>query len=242
MKALIALVISLTLFPFLVNAKEKIKVTAYTSVLPPFTNGKDSQEPGFLHELVSEIAQRANVDLQIKYMPWKRAQEFVKKSSNSIIFGLAKTKTREPNYSWIVETLTYHYVFASTKRKINSYNQAIQAEQVLVLIGTPREKILKEKKFSNLRTIGRIKNAVNSINLGRSDAWFTLDLRAVYAWNKAGHNLDRLMIGKPLRNSKNWIAANKYFPEILKERLRNSFKELKENGFYDMLYKKYFEK
>ena len=221
-------------------SEEKIKLKAYTAKLPPFTINPSAKKPGFLHELVTEIAKRANVDLTIDYLPWKRSQEIVANTPNTIIFGLGRSKKREAKYSWLAKVLEYNYVFVTTKSPVNSYEEAKKLKNIIVLLGTPREQILRTKNFTNFRAVSKVVSGARSIHMGKADAWMTLDYRAAYFWHKEGFPGESLVIGKPLKTSQNWIAGNKVLPDGLKERFKQSLASIKADGFFQTLHRKYF--
>ncbi len=222
------------------HAEETIELEAFTAKLPPFTIDPKAEKPGFLHEVVSEMAKRANVKLKISYMPWKRAQKKGQETPNSLVFGMTRTAKREPKYSWLVNLVEPDYVFVSTKKPVNSYEEAKSLGDISVLAGTPRERKLKAEKFSNFKSVNKVELNAKKVEAGRSDAWFTLSHRAAYIWLKEGFAADKLIVGKSVKKTQTWIGGNKQLPEGVKARFEKSLASMKADGTYQKFYKKYF--
>ena len=216
------------------------KIKAFTASLPPFSMDPKSKFPGFSYEIVSEMAKRSNIDLEVVYLPWKRAQETAKKTPNSLVFGMSRTKKREPHYSWVVELITSNYAFMTTKEHINSYQDARALKDISAMFGTPRERILMSKKFTNYSKIYDVRKAATRLRRGRTDAWFTLTHRAAYIWREQGYPENDLIIGKSLKVTHNWLGGNKQLPKGLVENFQKSLVSMKKDGTYNKIYRKYF--
>ena len=221
-------------------AEETLEITAFTAKLPPFTIQADGDKPGFLHEVVVEMAKRANVKLNLKYLPWKRAQKMGQQTPNSVVFGMTRTSKREPKYNWLVNLVEPDYVFVSTKKPVNSYDEAKALKNISVLAGTPRERRLKAEKFDNFETVNKVGLNAKKVHGGRSDAWFTLSHRAAYVWLQEGFAADKLIVGKSVKKTETWLGGNKELPKGLKERFEKSLASMKSDGTYQKFYKKYF--
>ncbi len=223
-------------------SEEVIRLKAYTAHLPPFSMDPKSKNPGFSFEIVKEMSQRANIELDIIYLPWKRSQLTAMKTPNSLVFGMSRTSRREPNYAWVVKLIDSNYAFMSTKKKINTYGEAKKLKDISAMLETPREKILKAKKFENLTTIKDIEKVVTRLHRGRTDAWFTLTHRAAYMWRKNGYPESELIIGKSLKVTHNWLGANKSISKSIIERFNKAMASMKSDGTYNKIYEKYFGK
>ena len=219
---------------------ETLNIEAFTAKLPPFTINPKDNKPGFLHELVVEMAKRSNVNMKINYLPWKRAQKKGQETPNSIVFGMTRTSKREPLYNWLVNLVEPDYVFVSTKAPVNNYDEARKLKAISVLAGTPRERLLKKEKFGNTQSVNKVELNAKKLKAGRVDTWFTLSHRAAYIWLQQGFSADKLIIGKSLKKTETWLGGNKVLPKGLKERFEKSLASIKADGTYEKLFKKYF--
>lgn len=211
-------------------------VTAET--LSPFSRGADKALPGVNHELVAAMAARSGVDLEIEYVPWKRAQAIAKDEPNTLVFGLARNATREPHYAWLVQLRKTEGGFFTTGTRIDTYAEAeglasigsrsIYARELLGMGWTNVDE--SESDVANLR----------QLQAGRVDAVFGLIERGIFEWKELGFDPATLVIGEPLMFADQWLAGHKDFPADVGEKLKAALVELQADGTYDALNRKYF--
>ena len=210
---------------------------ALTASLPPFTIS--AQERGITHDLVDEISKRSGVDIEIEYLPWKRAQSEAQKKPNTMIFAIGRTEKREPSYRWITNLTEAGTVFVSMDRPIDSYDEARSLSLISVLANTPRDRLLKAKNFTNYRTVQESKLAVRILDGGRADAWLTLDARAKYLFKREGKDPSKLVLGKPLSVLGLWLASNPSFDDAVAEKLKAAMDSIRADGTYDKILARY---
>ena len=75
-----------------VHGQEKIRV--YTSDLPPWTNEGNAAKPGFAYEIMTEMAKRSALNIDMEFTAWRRAQEQTKSTPNTMVFHLFRTPDR----------------------------------------------------------------------------------------------------------------------------------------------------
>lgn len=216
--------------------------TVMTSNLSPFTIDGKGEKPGFLHEVVAEMSTRSKVNLQIKYVPWKRAQVVAKGTPNTLIFGITRTKKREPNYSWLVNLLNTEKVFISSSKPINSFAEAKQTKHIAVRAATPYERQLKAEGFNNLISVQREKQNADLLKKGRAEAWMTLSHRAAYVWQSAGYDIKELKVGQALSKSQLFLAGHPSLAgnTALKDKLQKAYNSIVADGTFNKLHMKYF--
>lgn len=214
-------------------------ITAYTAVLPPYTLGADQTNPGISHELIVEMASRAGVELQVKYMPWKRAQTIVQETPNTLLFTATRSAAREPLYGWVALMAEPNEVFVTTEGTIEDYENASDLKAVVVLDGTPRHRRLSENGLSNIETAQEAKMAARMLNAGRVGAWYTFDQRAAAVFKAEGMDPGQLVFGPALNQPKNWLASNLEFDPAVAERLAAALDEMRADGTYDKILAKY---
>ncbi len=76
----------------------------------PFTQLTD--EPGSggeATEFVRLLMQRASLDYQLSYLPWRRAYRYVLEEPNVLIYPLARSKDREQQFAWVGELIPVTY-------------------------------------------------------------------------------------------------------------------------------------
>ena len=214
-------------------------ITAYTGELPPYTISADAPNPGISHELLTEMAKRAGVDLKIEYLPWKRAQVTVQKTPNALLFTATRTQKREPLYGWVVEMAAPSEVFVTTSASVDSFEAGAALDRVAVMGGTPRERRLDENGLANAQHTKDTATAARLLEHDRVDAWYTLDQRAAYVFKSEGFDPASLVFGAPQRTTSNWLASNLEFDPEIAAKLAAALEEMRADGTYDAVLAKY---
>jgi polar amino acid transport system substrate-binding protein len=218
--------------------QDAIKV--YTADLPPWSNVGNKAKPGFAYEVMVEMAKRSGLKIEFETVAWRRAQEEVKTRPNTMVFHLFRTPDREPHYSWQFSLLDSNVVFVSTRKVINSVDEAKALTRVVVLAGTPQESDMKQAGARNVEVVDEVESAIRMLERDRVDAFFTIAERAIYAWSEAKFPPDKLLIGKPLRVDPLFVASNGRMPDGSMAKLKSAFDGMKSDGTYTAIRKKYF--
>ncbi|MEP3045832.1 MAG: transporter substrate-binding domain-containing protein [Roseibium sp.] len=205
------------------HAKEK--VIAYTGYLPPLSI--NSHQKGIAVELMELVAEEADIDLDIRFTPWKRAQVLTQNTPGSLIFSMAATKERFKTYDYIAPLIYTESAFVTLDQPINTFENAVATGKVIgVHRGSQRSKILQRNGLVNLAEVSSPEQITAMLHVGRIDAWYTMSVRASYMMKKLGHNPERLIIGSPLSHGMQWLAANKDIDPELKARLSSAISKV----------------
>lgn len=216
---------------------ETLRAVTYEG-LTPFTREANADLPGFNVELMNAVAEHADFELEIEYLPWKRAQKFAEDEPDTIVFGLGRNEAREPKYKWVMNLLTAERVFVSLGDPINSIEDARGLGQIgsRSLYYTQ----LENEGFTNIHS-SDIVNNLQKLKAGRVDAVYTVSSRAVFVWSEElGFAPKDLVIGSAIAPVAIWLAAHKDFDDAKVERLQTALDELVKDGTYEMIHKKYF--
>jgi polar amino acid transport system substrate-binding protein len=219
-------------------AQETIK--AYTADLPPWTNEGNKARPGFALEVMREMAKRSGLKIDIEMTAWRRAQEDMKTTPNTMGFHLFRTPDREASYVWHFSILESQVAFVSMRKPVNSMEEAKGLSRVVVVAGTPQENEMKKAGATNVEVVDKVEAAIRMLESGRVDAFYTIVERASYAWSEAGFPVDKLVMGKPQRVDQLYVASNKQMPAGSMEKLKAAFDSMKSDGTYAAIAKKYF--
>ncbi len=206
--------------------------------LSPFSRGADEALPGFVHEYAVAVAEAAGYELEIEYVPWKRAQEMAQKEPNLLVFGLTRNEAREPLYSWGTNMVTVERVFLTTSTPINSIEEAAGLDRIAARSVYFRS--LEGLGWTNVEE-GETHANFKKLKAGRVDAVFTVSSRAVFVWTEElGFDRSELVVGEGLRASDIWLGASLgYSPEVI-AKLDAANAKLRADGTYAELYAKYF--
>jgi polar amino acid transport system substrate-binding protein len=144
---------------------DKIKVV--TEEFGPYNYSSNGEIEGFASEIVKEVLKRAEIDYEISVNPWKRSYEIAKQDSNVLIYSIARTALREPDFKWIgvIAELDVYFTKLKSRRDIdiNSLEDAKKYKigvvkddiryQFLVKDGFKDQLILAKDDGENIRNL-----------------------------------------------------------------------------------------
>ncbi|NSX54780.1 substrate-binding periplasmic protein [Parasulfitobacter algicola] len=220
-----------------VSAKETLRaVTADT--LSPFTRSADEDLPGFNYEFMTAVAEEAGYELEIEFLPWKRAQAVVAEEPGLLIFGATRNAAREDKYDWVTNLITVSRTFLTIGEPVNSMDQAKELKTISARSVYKRS--LVKAGFTNVEESGTHSN-FKKLKAGRTDAVFTVSARAVFVWsNELSFDSAELTLGDEIGRSDIWLAASKGYDRDVIQALHAASERLKADGTYAALYKRYF--
>ena len=130
------------------HAQEKLVVLSES--WPPFIYEKDSEVVGLVTEKVKEVLEIAQLDYQIKLLPWARSYGIARSTPNTFIYSIFRSAEREALFHWYCPLMDaedgYLYRLASNTYSLKSLDDARQYR-----IGVMREDLthqyLRDKGF-----------------------------------------------------------------------------------------------
>ena len=76
---------------------------------------------GFAADYIRDVLAKAKIDYQLEILPWSRAYNTALSRPNVLVFGLARTESREDKFIWLTELINfefYLYGFKSIRDQI----------------------------------------------------------------------------------------------------------------------------
>lgn len=216
-------------------------ITVFTSELPPFVAQENGEVSGTFGDILLEMGRRADINLDFKFLPWRRSQIEVQNTPNALILALGRNAEREPQYNWIVKIFVTNEIFVSRENPINSLEEAAALTSVTALAGSPRARKLDEAGLTNVHVSRNTEIATTLLTMGRTDAWYTVDHRALYAMKSLGVPVDSVTLGDPLHSIDVWIASNKVFDAQIAAALAQALQEMRADGSHDEIIRNYTE-
>lgn len=201
-----------------------------TGNIPPFSI-EEGPQPGFVREIVMEMAKVVGVALPVTYMHWPTAQELAKTKLDTIIFPLARTKTREPNYIWVQKILDMDVAFATApgKPKVATDAQARSLVRVGVRLGSPMVADLQKRGYTNLVIVKSSVENAQALHDGKIDAWYAPAPEIAFNWMQLGLK-DAPQFGLKLDTVPLYVAASRNSPGIEVAKWQQAFAQLERNG------------
>ena len=216
---------------------QSIKVVA--SEFPPLTTDAGGQPGGVVLEVVREAGRRAGIALEFSFLPWERAQLETQARNDVLIIPFTRTPSREAHYQWVAPVLEFHTVLVTLAKPPSSIEEAR-----LLVVGYVRGTSFKDEAekagFPYVEeTNDDVMNA-RKLKLGRIGAWVTTDLMAHGVYRQAGFDPAELKYGPNLGPVKiSYVAASRDFPKEIAERLANAIKQMRADGSYQAIVKRY---
>lgn len=165
----------------LVSTSEQ-PVTFTVGEWEPFT-GSSLPGKGIASEIVSAVCSEARIPIQIKFMPWTRAEKLVFEGQAFASFPYAKNEDREAKYNFSdpIFYTTTQFAYYSALRDFSSLRITswadVKPHKVAYLSGSVFEKAMKDAGITVI-LVADIENAVRMLQAGRVD--LIVDEPAVY--------------------------------------------------------------
>ncbi|WP_417783716.1 substrate-binding periplasmic protein [Terasakiella pusilla] len=229
--SIVALMVS---FANATHASDVAKI--YTSF---FSNvvSENPDRPGFGYELVAETFKLAGKDFEIIPLPWARAQYLVKNTPEALIFPLSWTPTRNAHYDWSLRIFSNHTHFIGFNKTKLTADSAHQ-KRIGVQLKSGWDNWLTEQGYQDVyRVPGDGKELIKLLRNDRIDAWYTDTIIGDYV---IGH-LDQknFTYSDPIQTFQTYLATNRDVPYPHVAALKTAFKQLKDSGRLDEIFKKY---
>ncbi|WP_027626826.1 transporter substrate-binding domain-containing protein [Clostridium lundense] len=225
------------------NNKDKNKVFKVAGDInfPPFEYvDEKGVYTGFNVDIIRAVALRGGIEVQFFPMNWEEACEKLKEGKIDIIQGMKYTKEREKFYDFSEGYLeNSQSIFTlNNNQDISSYEK-LENRKVAIQEG--------DVAISNLKTFSNVKivftkdqeEAFKKLLNGDVDAYIGNSLIGVNYIDKLNVRNKIKIVDTPLNSTDYSIAVKKGNTSTL-NLINTSLKEIKNNGTYEMIYRKWF--
>jgi polar amino acid transport system substrate-binding protein len=206
---------------------------AFTSDIPPFSI-EQGPRVGFVREIVTEVGKRVGVNVMIVYgNSWPKSQEEAKSRPDTLIFPLARTKAREPDYQWVFKVIDADVAFATApgRPKVETDAAARALKGIGVRDGSPMVKDLQGRGYTNLVILKTSTDNARALQEGKIDAWYAPAPEIAFNW------IELKLPGAPafglkLDSAPIYVAASKNTPGIDLAKWRATFAAMEKDGMH----------
>lgn len=208
---------------------------------PPYTYQTPHGGAGAIYDVVQEISKRLGKPAQIEFVPWNRARFEADNKPNIAIMPLARTPERENQYTWLIHVLDDPYVLITTRKSKHDISNFKSAKnlKIGILSGSVADVLLKKMGFANIEPASTDIQNVKKLKLGRIDAWVApFSCRGRYL-KEAGLGVHDLRSGMELTILHEYLGASKSLDAKVIKDWQQTFLELKKDGTYKAIMKKY---
>lgn len=244
-KKLFLLFLMTVFFKYEQNVAAQYKsVNFYTTDrFEPLVILKDNKLGGIIGEFLSEsIGSRTKI--QVKNLPWIRAQLEYLKDKNSIIAPLSRTWEREKggNAVWISKAYDDPVCLFTIKPKnaVQTKEDIMKLNRIAMTLGVGHISKAKEMGFDKKIVMNYTSEEdAKKLFRGEADAWLSGTLVAKYQWKLLKYELSLLQCGKPVTNQQVFIATSKTSDQEFVKKMSEEMEKYKKTFKFKKLLEKY---
>ncbi len=225
------------------------KIMAVTEEYPPYNYAKDGKVTGFSTEIVEATLIKAGLQHDIQSYPWVRAYNMALKDKNTLIFSIRRTEEREKLFKWV--DVIHHaniYLYKAKARKdinIKTIEDAKQYITVVIPEDASTQKLLDAgfeiKKNLHMSPVPE----TNILLVHKDRAQFVPEDEIGLAYLAHQGKLDPKLFEKtimiPGLPGELYMAFSNSTPDEIVKKCQKAFKEIKKDGTYDRIKKKYLK-
>ncbi|MGV8981633.1 transporter substrate-binding domain-containing protein [Clostridium sp.] len=195
---------------------------------------------GFNVDIMRAIALSTGIDIKFYPMSWQEACEKLKNGEVDVIEGMKVATDRNKYYEFSKEYLenSQSIFVIEGNNDINQFED-LQNKRVVIQQG--------DVAVNNLKTLNNVdiiytndqEQAINKLLTGDADAYIGNSLTGVFFTNKLNIKNKIKIVGKVLNPTKYSVAV-KYGDKETLHIVNSGLNEIKKNGTYDKIYRKWF--
>ena len=219
--------------------EQKVFRVGTEPTFPPFESTEGDKDVGFDIDFSQAIADKMGVKLEIHNMGFDALIPALKSGQiDMIAAGMDATPERKKQVLFTDVYFRGGYVLVVRKDNttINSWAD-IQGKTVGAQVGTKPAEIAQEKG-ANVKQFDANNQGWMELQANTCDA-VAIDNAVAMYYLAQGGDKDLKMVGEPIISSGSALAVSKDHPETL-EKVNKAISELKADGTYAKLYKKWF--
>lgn len=125
-------------------------------------------------DIVKELQRRLNDKSEIQVLPWARAFTLTQQGPNTMLFSVARTKTREDMFQWVGPVGYKDWVFLALKGSPIRIEHLDEAKKIGIIATYRRDvrgEFLREEGFENLEYGADPQSILKKMLAGRNDLW-----------------------------------------------------------------------
>lgn len=210
-----------------------------TETWKPYNYKENGQVTGICTEIVKMVLDSAKIKIEndeIKLYPWARAYNLALNEENMLIYTILRTEERENDFKWIGPIINpdRFYLFKNSDRNDIIINKLEDAKKykIGVLRNSVHEEYLKEHGFDNDNLFGVAYQKQNLLKLLNNHVDLVIDTEPSLRLRSKQMNLKFENFEKTIFLFENgyYMACSAKTSDEIVNRLRESFKKLKNNG------------
>lgn len=220
-----------------------------TEEYPPLNFAKNGKLQGISIEAMNLMLKSVGAKKRVEetlLWPWARSYETVLKQKNSALYVMGRTEARDKLFKWVGPVLPSRIVLLARRDKHLKVNSIQELNQKNLRIGVVREDIgeqmLLKKGLNPEKIVERNNSSLNTakmLDADRLDLWAYEEIVAYWKLRELGLSPDDFEVVYTLLEQQYYFAFNKDTDDALIQKLQRALDELKANGVYSAILKKY---
>jgi len=225
------------MFVYADEAIDKIPLTIYSELWPPFQHYENDIFTGTATRQVKFALDQVNWPYKIEVVPWARALASVKANKDSLIFSISRTKQRESDFLWIARLgVVKTKILTASNRKDVVINKLedIKNYRLILKRHEASSEYFYALGFHPKHDIIYVKNsqqALELLQIGRADIYPITESNLTPTLNKTKLNKAQFKFVFDLvdLNFEVYIAANIHSDPVVVKQLKQLFMDYKES-------------
>lgn len=221
-------------------SKIKVKVAGDNNFPPYEFLDENNNYTGFNVDIMRAVALVTGIEIEYYPMAWDEACDKLKKGEVDIIQGMRYTRDRDIFYDFseaYLENSQSIFVLSSNDdikrfKDLNGKRIAIQRGDVAI------SALYTLRHYTSIYTENQ-EEAIHQLIGGKADAFIGNTLTGVYLIDKMGIRDNVKIVGETLNTTQYSMAVKEGNTELLNI-INKGIREIKRNGTYDMIYRKWF--
>jgi len=233
----------------ILNANNLDKLNILTEIYPPFNYKENEQLVGLSVEILEQMLKNSGSKLtkdDFKVLPWARAYNIVQNKKDTMLFTMFRTPAREDLFKWVgpVDSSIVGLIARKDKNiKIKNIEEIKNYK-----IGTVKDDIAhtalldsgyEKRKIDLVSGTNSIEICVKKLNSNRIDMFAYLVTMNEWNLDKNFFNPKDYENVFTLLKQDLYFALNKNTDDKIIEKLQSALDELKKDGTYSNIIKKY---
>ncbi len=208
---------------------------------PPINFTEEGHPSGLAVEVVQTVLRRLGQRLPIEFLPWARAYREAQGNQPVALFSAARIPEREKLFQWVGPIVTFYssfYARAGTER-LKRFDDARQAEDVLVVRDWYTAQQLASEGFRNLRPVSDPVQGLRMLMAGRSSLFASERISMPGTLASAGIEPGALAEVYTYASSDGYIAFSPGTPKRVVAAWQREINAMKRDGSFQAIYKRW---
>ena len=211
--------------------------------LPPLTFHSSGGADGLGADMVRELLRRNNLTAPLTVLPWARAYMMAQNQANIGVYCLARTEDRKNLFQWIGPLANIEskiYVTQSSPLHITSLEDARKFSAIIVLRESYNAQMLQKMKFKNVVMANNPIEAIRILRLRGDDSALLMESNGLRSTaSKLALPPEAIKPLLQITKTQVYIGFSLDTSPALVSRLQHSLNEMKSDGSFAAIYKKW---